>query len=67
MVESKSKPEKDPLIIWLQGGPGCSSQVGMFRENGPYTMTFDRFKDPSVELKSNPYSWNKKANVLYLD
>ncbi|XP_042455344.1 serine carboxypeptidase-like 45 [Zingiber officinale] len=50
-----------PLVIWLNGGPGCSSLgVGAFSENGPFR--------PSGEvLVRNEYSWNKEANMLYLE
>jgi len=67
MFLSRSKPSTDPLIIWLQGGPGCSSELGMFTENGPYNLEFDRLKNPAFNVTYNNYSWNNHANVLYLD
>ena len=68
MAESRSEPDKDPLIIWLQGGPGCSSMLGLYTENGPYNFKFDKdhVKDP-FELVKNKFSWNNAANVMYVD
>merc|ERR1712013_687757 len=62
MFESRSSPSKDPLVLWLTGGPGCSSQLALLAENGPCTVGKDG-RTTSV----NNYSWNSNANVIWLD
>lgn len=60
--ESRSKPDTDPLVLWLTGGPGCSSEIALFAENGPCTVDSN---GKSTTL--NKYSWNSNANLLYVD
>ena len=61
LFESRRSPSTDPLVLWLNGGPGCSSEGGLFTENGPYQVNGD------LTLRSNPYSWNNIANLLFVD
>jgi len=60
--ESRNAPETAPVVLWLTGGPGCSSEVGLFYENGPYNFEAD-----GKTLKSNPHSWNENANLIFID
>ena len=59
--ESRSNPETDPVILWLSGGPGCSSSLALFGENGPLTVNDD------LSLEVNPFSWNSNATVVWVD
>ena len=61
-AESQHDPVNDPFLLWLNGGPGCSSMIGFLYENGPFI-----FEQNTTKLKINPYSWNLKANVMYLE
>jgi len=62
MIESLSSPSTDPLVIWLNGGPGCSSLIGAFQENGPFIID-----DGQNVIKPNTAAWNVRANLLYLE
>ncbi|EEF50108.1 serine carboxypeptidase, putative [Ricinus communis] len=60
-AEAETDPASKPLVLWLNGGPGCSSLgVGAFSENGP-------FRPSGQVLVKNQYSWNREANMLYLE
>ncbi|XP_064477215.1 lysosomal protective protein-like isoform X1 [Ornithodoros turicata] len=61
-VESQGNPQVDPVVLWLNGGPGCSSLMGLLTELGPF-----RIDKKQSQLHLNPFSWNKVANVLFLE
>ncbi|KAL1407126.1 hypothetical protein Q8F55_006540 [Vanrija albida] len=63
--ESRSDPANDPVIMWINGGPGCSSSMGLLMELGPCSVK-DDFKTVN-DTKVNPHSWNNKANIFFLD
>ncbi|GMS96750.1 hypothetical protein PENTCL1PPCAC_18925, partial [Pristionchus entomophagus] len=62
LFESRHDSAKDPLLVWLHGGPGCSSLAAMLQEVGPFYVTYD-----GQSLFENVHSWNQRANVLALE
>ncbi|CAM0149711.1 unnamed protein product [Urochloa decumbens] len=61
--EAQASPEKKPLLLWLNGGPGCSSVgYGAASELGPLRVT--RY---GAGLEFNKFAWNREANLLFLD
>ncbi|XP_076902395.1 serine carboxypeptidase 1-like [Bidens hawaiensis] len=63
-VLSERNPCQDPVVLWLNGGPGCSSLDGFVYEHGPFNFEKTRGL-PKLHL--NPYTWTKVSNVIYLD
>jgi cathepsin A (carboxypeptidase C) len=61
-AESESDPTNDPVVIWFNGGPGCSSMLAFMQENGPLAID-----DGENFIKENPFPWNKRANMLWLE
>ncbi|KAH8372253.1 hypothetical protein KR093_010769 [Drosophila rubida] len=58
---AQESPETAPVVLWLQGGPGASSLIGLFLENGPLKLHSDG------KLKKRKYSWSKTHNLIFID
>ncbi|RKP10937.1 Alpha/Beta hydrolase protein, partial [Thamnocephalis sphaerospora] len=54
-------PSQTPLIIWLQGGPGSSSMLGLFNQHGPFSASSNK------ELVRRKVAWTRHYDVIYLD
>ncbi|CAA7016209.1 unnamed protein product [Microthlaspi erraticum] len=66
-IKSERNPKEDPLLVWLTGGPGCSSFSGLVYENGPLAFKVEAYNGSIPSLVSTTYSWTKVANIIYLD
>ncbi|XP_031350161.1 venom serine carboxypeptidase-like isoform X1 [Photinus pyralis] len=53
--------ETAPVLLWLQGGPGESSLIGLFGENGPFEV------NSSYQLGLREHRWTKKFSIIYVD
>jgi len=60
--EARVNPAEAPLLLWLNGGPGCSSSTGLLFELGPCSVD-----EGGANVTYNKYSWNQHANVIFLD
>lgn len=61
LYENRHIANKQRTVIWLNGGPGCSSMDGALMELGPYRVNADG------TLRYNEGSWDEFANLLFVD
>ncbi|GAX75400.1 hypothetical protein CEUSTIGMA_g2844.t1 [Chlamydomonas eustigma] len=68
VVHSERDVNNDPVVLWLTGGPGCSSMDAFIYEHGPFKFSFKGGDDGAdIVLEENPYSWSKVATMIYVD
>ncbi|KAE8448109.1 hypothetical protein EG329_009874 [Mollisiaceae sp. DMI_Dod_QoI] len=52
----------DEILVWLNGGPGCSSLEGLLQENGPFLWQYGTYKPVP-----NPWTWVNLTNVVWVE
>ncbi|KAF7164724.1 hypothetical protein CNMCM6106_001136 [Aspergillus hiratsukae] len=60
--ESQNDPYNDPLTLWMTGGPGDSSMVGLFQELGPCLVN-----EYGNGTYHNPWGWSRNSSLLFVD
>ena len=60
--EAQNDSDNAPVLIWFNGGPGCSSMLAFMQENGPLAVD-----DGENFITENPHPWTERANVLWLE
>ena len=59
--EARESPETAPVVLWMTGGPGCSSELAVFFENGPWKL------DANLSRTETPYGWDVTHNMIFVD
>ncbi|KAK7352493.1 hypothetical protein VNO80_17915 [Phaseolus coccineus] len=66
-IHSENDPKRDPLLLWLTGGPGCSAFSGLVFEIGPLAFENQEYNGSLPNLKLKPQSWTKVSSIIFVD
>lgn len=55
------------MVLWLNGGPGCTSMIGFTQEISPYVLEEGQAYEGKSNLTFNPYTWLNLSNLLFID
>lgn len=66
-IKSEANPKEDPLLLWLTGGPGCSSFSALVFEIGPLHFQIVEYNGSLPNLELNPHSWTKASSIIFAD
>ncbi|KAL4337939.1 hypothetical protein HN51_048033 [Arachis hypogaea] len=66
-IKSENDPKNDPLMLWLTGGPGCSSFSGLAYQIGPIKFKIEEYNGSLPNLVLRPQSWTKVSNIIFVD
>lgn len=62
IASSLARPvQETPVVLWMNGGPGSSSLLGLLQELGPLML------NATGGLFANPYAWTQRAHLLILE
>lgn len=61
LFQNRHIANRQRTVIWLNGGPGCSSMDGALMEVGPYRVN----EDGTLRLSEG--SWDEFSNILFVD
>eukprot|EP00193_Tetraselmis_chui_P018622 CAMPEP_0177770264 /NCGR_PEP_ID=MMETSP0491_2-20121128/10822_1 /TAXON_ID=63592 /ORGANISM="Tetraselmis chuii, Strain PLY429" /LENGTH=498 /DNA_ID=CAMNT_0019287447 /DNA_START=178 /DNA_END=1674 /DNA_ORIENTATION=+ len=61
LFQSRSMKDDDPVVLWMTGGPGCSSELAVLVENGPWHVNHN------MTLSETPYGWDVANTMIFVD
>jgi len=63
--EARQAPEMAPLSIFMNGGPGSSSMVGLFHEVGPCQVV--ELGRNQLGTTAREWGWDRSSNIIFID
>ncbi|KIW64375.1 hypothetical protein PV04_09314 [Phialophora macrospora] len=64
-IEARQLPETAPLSIFINGGPGSSSMVGLFQEVGPCQVV--EVANGQLGTTARDWGWDRSSNIVFID
>jgi len=64
-IEARQTPQDAPLTIFINGGPGSSSMVGLFQELGPCQVV--EIDENTLGTVARDWGWDRSSNMLFID
>ena len=64
-IEARQLPETAPLTIYINGGPGSSSMVGLFQEVGPCQVV--EIAQGQLGTEARNWGWDRSSNIIFID
>ncbi|KAL3730141.1 hypothetical protein ACJRO7_027185 [Eucalyptus globulus] len=66
-VQSTGNPGADPLLFFMNGGPGCSGLNAFLFQIGPLKFNITDYTGGLPSLIYEPDAWTKTANIIFID
>ncbi|RMZ82394.1 hypothetical protein DV737_g2065, partial [Chaetothyriales sp. CBS 132003] len=64
-IEARQVPEDAPLTVFINGGPGSSSMVGLFQEVGPCQVV--EISRNQLGTIARDWGWDRSSNIVFID
>ena len=64
-IEARQAPEAAPLTVFINGGPGSSSMVGLFQEVGPCQVV--EIAKGRLGTVAREWGWDRSSNIVFID
>ncbi|KAL8710401.1 MAG: hypothetical protein Q9220_005002 [cf. Caloplaca sp. 1 TL-2023] len=64
-IEARTNPSSAPLTIFINGGPGSSSMVGLFQEAGPCEVV--EIAQGRFGTQARDWGWDRSSNIIFID